>query len=436
MLVTTIGQLRERIPDCRFIVLGYYPRRDRELCSDPLIEFYDYRPFNLLFKVFPLAVLAWLLGRFRIRLPDALIGKGLGAIRSADMMCDLGGITFCDGREIFLPYNVLSVLPAILLDVPVVKLSQAMGPFNNRLNRLLARWILGRCERSFARGEQTATHLNELAIPADGIGTAADVAFSWKREFTLTSENEPDIRQLERQLSSGEFASTVAIVPSSLLMGKSPGYIDAMAGLVANLVESGHRVLLLPNATRQQSGKPRNNDLVAIKEVLRVIRRQSPEKMDRVVAATFDINTAGIRQLLGQCGLVVTSRFHAMVAALASGIPTVVVGWSHKYGEVMQQFGCEAYGVDHQHRDDLLSIVQEALQKRELLARQINKALPPVLRSSQQQFEYVASMLGMPANHEQPDTAEQSEDSVVDSQPTFASAEQTKFVDSPQAASF
>ena len=36
---------------------------------------------------------------------------------------------------------------------------------------------------------------------------------------------------------------------------------------------------------------------------------------------------------------IVTSRFHAMISALVERTPLLVVGWSHKYGEVLAQFG-------------------------------------------------------------------------------------------------
>ena len=41
MLVTTIGRIRRRHPDARFMVFSYYPEKDACLCSDSTIEFYN-----------------------------------------------------------------------------------------------------------------------------------------------------------------------------------------------------------------------------------------------------------------------------------------------------------------------------------------------------------------------------------------------------------
>jgi colanic acid/amylovoran biosynthesis protein len=55
-------------------------------------------------------------------------------------LIDLAGVSFIDGREKFLPFNILTILPAMLLGVPVVKFAQAMGP--SRIRSI--GWRLGR----------------------------------------------------------------------------------------------------------------------------------------------------------------------------------------------------------------------------------------------------------------------------------------------------
>ncbi len=48
---------------------------------------------------------------------------------------------------------------------------------------------------------------------------------------------------------------------------------------------------------------------------------------------------AELRRLVRVCDVVGVSRFHAMVGALAESVPVAVMGWSHKYAEVMDSFG-------------------------------------------------------------------------------------------------
>ena len=36
----------------------------------------------------------------------------------------------------------------------------------------------------------------------------------------------------------------------------------------------------------------------------------------------------------------VTGRFHGLVNGLSTGVPSFAVSWSHKYGEMLGDFGC------------------------------------------------------------------------------------------------
>lgn len=48
-----------------------------------------------------------------------------------------------------------------------------------------------------------------------------------------------------------------------------------------------------------------------------------------------------IKYVISKCHLVVSSRFHGLVSALSQGVPAVATGWSHKYKELMKDYGVE-----------------------------------------------------------------------------------------------
>lgn len=45
------------------------------------------------------------------------------------------------------------------------------------------------------------------------------------------------------------------------------------------------------------------------------------------------------KAIIGACRFGFSSRFHAVVSALSQGIPVLSVGWSHKYDELMSDYG-------------------------------------------------------------------------------------------------
>lgn len=393
MVVTTIGQVRERDPGAEFVIFSYFPDRDRQLLRDPAVTVVDARPGQ--------TVLAWcgalagrLVGLVGLRLPDGGLPAPARALRGCRALFDVSGISFHDGRLSVVAYNLMCLWPALLLRVPVIRLSQAMGPFRHPLNRLPARWVTRRCLHSFARGRRTAGYLERLRVPAQRWSVAPDVAFAYRPEYSLTSENDARVEELRDRLTRLRAAGTqiVAVVPSSLVdqrMSRSGGdYLDLLRTLVRDLLQRGVHVLVLPNATRAGLSVPRNNDITVVTRLRdRLASDPEPPGPEAVSYVDFDLNTASIRSLAQPCSLLVTARFHAMVAALALGVPTLVLGWSHKYEEVLEMFGCEADAVDIAGAQrELPAMVERMLAEQEATRDRIRKALPEVTAAAAGQF--------------------------------------------------
>jgi polysaccharide pyruvyl transferase WcaK-like protein len=97
-----------------------------------------------------------------------------------------------------------------------------------------------------------------------------------------------------------------------------------------------------------------------------------------------DVNTASIKELIGMLDVALVSRFHAMVGALSLGVPVTVLGWSHKYEEVMARFGLEALVLDYGHSavEVLRHKVVETYEGRQTLRTAILERLPVVQASA------------------------------------------------------
>lgn len=394
MVVTTIGRLRERNPDARFHILSYFAREDRRLVNDPAIVVDDASPATLLLLHLPFALLCWGTRHLGLHLPDAILPTGVRRLRACKALLDVSGISFHDGRLPVTAYNVVCNWPALLLGVPVWRLSQAMGPFANPVNRWWAKRIMAHCAQSFARGRLTAAYAQGLGLPDDRWSIAADVAFSFQPSDSLTHESEAEVGQLVSRLRSlkAAGATIVAITPSSLVAKKAErsggDYVSLIVSLIDQLHAKDCHVLVVPNATRAGSDKARNNDLVVIAALKQALETEGRSKTQNVSWVLYDLNTKSIRALIGQCDLLITSRFHAMVAALALTVPTLVIGWSHKYREVLEMFGCEGDAVDFAAAGNgMAEAVDRMLAERAQKRARIAQSLPAVIASSRRQFD-------------------------------------------------
>lgn len=391
MLESTIGRLRDRAPGAEFAVYSYYQDRDTQLVNAPDVRVFSASPAHLVLVMFPWSLF---LGLLRVlHLPYRWGPASVRALATSDALIDLAGVSFIDGREKFLPYNVLTILPAMLLGVPVFKLAQALGPFKNPLNRFAAR-ILWRCAMIAPRGSVTVDNLAAIAFPEKLTLPSPDVAFLFEPRDSLSDEGRPEVAAITTNIGryNARGLEAIGVCPSAVIASKAsaegwdyPGFV---AEVVRGIVASGRAVVLFPNATRASSATFRNNDLPVIAQIME--RLDEAEQLP-VLAVSGDVNAAGLREIVSRCNCVAVSRFHAMIAALSAGVPVAVLGWSHKYLEVMRQFGQERYvfdAADHEAGPFLERLI-ELCDRHDAASKQIVDSFPQVAERSARQFDEV-----------------------------------------------
>jgi len=196
MVVTTIGILRRQFPESQFLVFSYHPEKDRKLVDDEKISIIDATPISLVLKIFPQSILIRLLRS--LHFPPPFSSYEIKQLIRCNVLLDVGGISFVDGREVFLPYNILTILPAMILNIPVIKMAQALGPFTNPVNRLAAKSILPKCDRIFSRGDITSKNLQSINL--NNFQRTADIAFLYQSQFSISHENDDKVNRLAGEL--------------------------------------------------------------------------------------------------------------------------------------------------------------------------------------------------------------------------------------------
>jgi len=393
MLQAVVDHAADHVGPCRIDVLTTYPATDRleEPHSDRRTEvrLVSATPVQMV-AMLPLALLAWVLGRLGLPRRPLCVLPAMRSMLDADVAVDIAGISFVDGRGFpTLVYNSLITGLPQLLGTPVVKCSQALGPFEQMGTRVAAKRVLGRCAAVCPRGRRTEQHLAELDLGPDvRVVPAADLAFVMR----LAEGDRVEADALLADVPHG--SPLVAVMPSSVVERycerEGIDYVGLVASFIDDVVErTGGTVLLVPHSARPDDAPGRMNDRPTCRAVKAAVTT------DRCVLIDLSLRPGVLRALVDRCDALATSRFHAMISALVSATPVLVVGWSHKYHEVLEEFGLEEWVVDFREVDGpaMTGRLEELLDRSDEISSRIAATLPQVQERSMTNLAVIAEVL-------------------------------------------
>jgi polysaccharide pyruvyl transferase WcaK-like protein len=391
MIESAVQTLSKEYPKAQFTLLSCYPSEDKRinpyenlevLNSSPLYLALIINPAALLYRVFP-----FLRKFISKKVPE------IKALAEADVVLEQGGITFADGRIKYLIFNIATILPAIFMEKKIVKCAQALGPFETFINRTVAKIFLPMMELIVARGAKTADHLQELGL--DNYVEGADYAFA----LEITDEIKKQMQDTEYPRFFKDDKKVVGISPSVVVKKKCDksgiDYVKITANFINWLVEDkDYRVALIPHSVRLDTEKTHNNDLPLSKQIVNNINQKDRED---VLFIDTDLDSQSLRYLIGKCDLYVASRFHSMVSSLTMGVPTGVIGWSHKYKEVLDMFGVKKYAISSVNLDNesIKSLFNKVEKDSAGIKKLLEKNYPEIKQLARKHVEWIGNIINL-----------------------------------------
>ncbi|HEY0515470.1 MAG TPA: polysaccharide pyruvyl transferase CsaB [Thermoanaerobaculia bacterium] len=224
------------------------------------------------------------------------------------------------GLLTYLSFPVL----AALLGRPSMLYAAGVGPLATEEGRALTRLAFALCRRATVRDAGSLALLADLGapVPAGGpVELAADPA------FLLPPVAGAELAALlaELGLEPGERLTGVALRPWDFGVEPLVWEAEVRQALDLHLAETPGRLLFLPFAHEDEEVGRRMAARLARAERALVIRRPlDPEEL------------AG---LLGRCERVLAMRFHAVLFALAAGVPAVGLAYDQKVSALMADAG-------------------------------------------------------------------------------------------------
>lgn len=390
LLISTCKVLRTSIPDSEFKLFSSRPEKDSEQATRYGVEVVEgtRRQFGVAF----LRCLLWAgLKRFGLNVPFLLNDKILEEYRNADVIIDTLGISFTDFFSSLTGYLTQSMwlLVGILLKKPVVKFTQDMGPFENKVNKYLAKLCLNRLSFILVRGEITKKHLEKLGINRP-IYVQPDTSFvldpaSIEKVNKIVKQEKLDkkpligivaSRQVDQRISDGDIKS-------------QNRYTTIIAQIADHVIEKLNALIVfIPNEIAQQKGG--YDDIYTAEKAYELIKNKSEVRL-----ITTEHQAQELKGLIGKCDLLITSRYHSTVAALSTCVPCLVIGWGFKYDQVMEIMGQKEFVCNFETitLDEVQAKVDKLWHNREKVKAELASRMPSIEKSVLSGGELVKNLL-------------------------------------------
>lgn len=300
----------------------------------------------------------------------------------SDLVADLtGGDSFSDIYGLFrMTWSFLGKWLMLFYGKPFYLFPQTYGPYQHRISKWMARFILKRSKQILARDRVGVDFLSDFLRDGSSrqkIRFVPDVAF-------VLDPKQP--AQLGFSLPDPSRA-LIGLNISGLLyhggytrknmFGLSIDYPEMIQRLIRKILkQENYTVLLVPHVFPPPDLQV-ESDPVACQEIYEKLKSDYP---DRLLVAGGKYNQNEIKYIIGRCGSMMGSRMHSCIASLSQEIPTLGLAYSKKFYGVFETVGMQDWVVDMRRTslEDLFLTVDRFLENQQSLRKILQERLPAV----------------------------------------------------------
>jgi colanic acid/amylovoran biosynthesis protein len=317
---------------------------------------------------------SWVFDRILVRYKNIL-----SSLRNADYILDLSeGDSFSDiyGTKRFILHSGIKIA-AINLRKNLFLLPQTIGPFNQFLSKMIAKYIVNRVQYTFVRDRISQKLLqHELKVSAHKVKYIPDMAFYMK------PDTGPTIKELFPQINLN-ISEVIGLNISGLLFHGGYNHknmfqlkIDykvLIEKVITGFLDNEKNILILiPHVFCESMNV--EDDLMVAKEIY---QKYYKTFQGRVFLVDQTLREEQLKRIIGNCDFFVGSRMHACIAAVSMLVPTVPFAYSRKFIGVWEQLGLGHTVADLQKEDEngIIQLLDAAFKNRteikEILANKL-----------------------------------------------------------------
>jgi polysaccharide pyruvyl transferase WcaK-like protein len=273
----------------------------------------------------------------------------------------------------------------------IIFMPQSWGPFSHPLSRFFTKKIIADADVVFAREKKSYEYLKSLeGIDLNKIFSSPDIAFQFRGGLP-----EDGHRVLQRAGLAAKNCPLIGITPNMQIykrttgVGPGNGYFKLLTEVIRYFLQATNAmIVLIPH----EFSWFRKNDPELCQELKSVFPDDS-----RVISLAGTETAKEVKSVIGLLDFLVASRYHSLIAALSLRIPVVVIGWAHKYDDVMEKIELGQWVIDFTKpaQGDVVDLIARAWNERRDIQSYEEKNIPELEEFSNAALEKMIEVVGM-----------------------------------------
>ena len=261
---------------------------------------------------------------------DAVFVKGGGFIHSYGMITD--------AYQIY--YLLYYILLSIRFKKKIVILPNSIGPLRNKIAAKLSYYVLNHCQYISVRESVSENFLNKSEQIRKPVYRHADLG------YFLKSSKFDALKYLKNKGIEIDKPKVVITLRPYRFPGEENAeqlykkYIVSFAEYSEYLYEKGYQIVF---SAHTLGPSVHENDSIAIDEVVKILGKT---KVPFVVIDDESLDCKDVMALYSQFDILVGTRFHSVIFAQNSFVPTIAITYGGNKGVgIMQDTGLEEYSI-------------------------------------------------------------------------------------------
>ncbi|MEY8861414.1 polysaccharide pyruvyl transferase family protein [Tenacibaculum singaporense] len=338
MLYAIVNKIREQYPDTKFVLSCSSKSEFNLLTQKGFLKRITYRKHLLDLGD---------LGRF---IPKSIRQKNNIVLESEiDIFFEASGFAYGDQWTYRMANYVANKFEKFKKNkTKLVVMPQALGPFNNQLNNQHTTRFLNLADYVFVRDKQSLEYVKGLDIKHSNVKLMPD--------FTMLLKPQIDEKYLQLK-DKVLIVPNKKVITTSKLSNIEKLYSEMLKEIILRLKAKGLEAAFLIH------------EGIGDYQVAEIVNAKLPNPIEIV----WEKDIYKLKGIISQGKALIGSRFHSLVSSLSQAIPSIAIGWSHKYQMLFEDFNSEKniFKVDDK-KEVYLNKVDEFFTDNKLLSEKEN----------------------------------------------------------------